>query len=47
MPIENASFIIQVDIWEYDGATWGDPIGPVGFYMTMVDMEQTENNSST
>jgi hypothetical protein len=38
---------ISVDIWEFDGSNWGTPVGPVGFYMTMVDMIQTEANANT
>ena len=38
---------IEVDIWEFNGSTWTDPIGPVGFYMTMIDMIQTEELSNT
>jgi hypothetical protein len=38
---------LEVDIWEYNGASWTDPVGPVGFYMTMVDMIQTESNANT
>ena len=38
---------VEVDIWEYNGASWTDPVGPVGFYMTMVDMIQTEANANT
>jgi hypothetical protein len=38
---------LEVDIWEYNGAAWTDPVGPVGFYMTMVDMIQTEANANT
>ena len=38
---------LDVDIWEYTGSTWGDPVGPVGFYLTMVDMVQTEANANT
>ena len=38
---------LEVDIWEYNGASWTDPVGPVGFYMTMVDMIQTEANANT
>jgi hypothetical protein len=30
-----------------DGNTWGPPSGPCGFYMTMVDMIQTEANANT
>lgn len=30
-----------------DGNTWGAPSSPVGFYMTMVDMIQTEANANT
>ena len=38
---------VEIDIWEYNGSSWGDPVGPVGFYMTMVDMIQTEANANT
>jgi hypothetical protein len=38
---------IEVDIWEYNGSSWGDPVSPCGFYMTMVDMIQTEANANT
>ncbi len=29
-----------------EGDTWGQPSSPIGFYMTMVDMIQTEANAS-
>lgn len=32
---------------EESGGSWGAPVGPVGFYMTMVDMIQTEANANT
>ena len=32
---------------EESGGSWGVPVGPIGFYMTMVDMIQTEANSDT
>ena len=32
---------------EWDGVTWGAPMSPIGFYMTMVDMIQTEANANT
>ena len=32
---------------ELNGASWGAPAGPLGFYMTMVDMIQTEANANT
>ena len=32
---------------EWDGSQMGPPIGPCGFYMTMVDMIQTESNANT
>ena len=38
---------VEIDIWEFNGSSWGDPVGPVGFYMTMVDMIQTEANANT
>lgn len=38
---------IEIDIWEYNGSSWADPVGPCGFYMTMVDMIQTEANANT
>ena len=38
---------VQVDMWEFDGTTWGDPASPLGFYMTMTDMIQTEANANT
>lgn len=28
-------------------STWGVPVGPIGFYMTMIDMIQTEANANT
>lgn len=30
-----------------DGNIWQAPVGPCGFYMTMVDMIQTESNANT
>ena len=32
---------------EWDGNNLGSPIEPIGFYMTMVDMIQTEANANT
>jgi hypothetical protein len=32
---------------EWDGGQMGAPVSPVGFYMTMVDMIQTEANANT
>lgn len=32
---------------EWDGVTWGAPMAPIGFYMTMIDMIQTEANANT
>lgn len=29
------------------GGAWNTPIGPIGFYMVMIDMIQTEANSNT
>lgn len=32
---------------EVTPGVWGTPTGPIGFYMTMIDMIQTEQNSET
>ena len=32
---------------ELNGNNWEIPVGPIGFYMTMVDMIQTEANANT
>ena len=38
---------VQFAVKEESGGSWGTPIGPIGFYMTMVDMIQTEANANT
>ena len=37
----------QFNMAEWDGSSLGAPIAPCGFYMTMVDMEQTEVNAGS
>ena len=38
---------VQFAVREESGGSWNVPVGPVGFYMTMVDMIQTEANANT
>ena len=38
---------VQFAVKEESGGSWGVPVGPIGFYMTMVDMMQTEANANT
>ena len=38
---------VQFAVKEESGGSWGVPVGPIGFYMTMVDMIQTESNANT
>jgi len=38
---------VEFTVSEWDGVNLGAPSGPVGFYMTMVDMIQTEANANT
>ena len=37
---------VDFSVKELDGSNWIDPIAPIGFYMTMVDMIQTEANAN-
>ena len=38
---------VEFAMREETSGSWADPIAPVGFYMTMVDMIQTEANANT
>ena len=38
---------VDVTAIELTGSSWGAPAGPLGFYLTMVDMIQTEANANT
>lgn len=42
---DQRSNYVQFNFAEWDGVGMGPPIGPCGFYMTMVDMIQVEENS--
>ena len=42
---DQRSNYVQFNFGEWNGTSIGAPIGPCGFYMTMVDMIQTEANS--
>ncbi len=38
---------VDVTAIELNGSSWGAPVAPLGFYLTMVDMIQTEANANT
>ena len=45
---DQRSDYVQISVAESpDGNSWGAPVGPCGFYLTMVDMIQTESNANT